>query len=114
MDCDAENVKLVLEGQVEAGGFIGYVDTELPATNWSITEGTGSLIIKDCTASNDVTATGSAAPASVIGYVDNVANIDAKEGNVLAITIENVTRNTAISAVYKASIDSDLTKITVG
>ena len=85
---DGDNINVIytgctasgsVTGDEAAGGFIGNVDSELPETNWSITEGEGKLDITGCTASESIVGP-AGKTGSLIGYFDAVANSDAKEG----------------------------------
>ena len=72
-----------------AGGFIGEVNTELPATNWNTVDSTGDLTLKNNMAS--VNVTGNTTVGYLIGYLDGVANGDAKEGNTLELHLQGNT-----------------------
>lgn len=99
--CTAEGAVV---GTTYAGGLIGEVNTELPATNWNIVDGIGDLTLISNVASTNVTV---GTVGALIGYLDGVANGDAKEGNTLSVKLINNTPNNGIN-VSADTIEEDI------
>ena len=93
-----------VEGSTYAGGFIGEVNPELPATNWNTVDSTGNLDITGCSASTDVSTEQNGKIGSLIGYFDAVANGDAIEGNKILLGLGGNTYPG--NAPYNASDDT--------
>ncbi len=74
-------------GSTYAGGLIGEVNTELPATNWNTVDSTGNLTLVGNTAATNVSVAEGGKAGALIGYLDGVANGDAKEGNTLEVIL---------------------------
>ncbi|MBQ8893262.1 MAG: hypothetical protein IJ043_02500, partial [Clostridia bacterium] len=113
-DGDNINVELngctasgAVTGTTYAGGLIGEVNTELPATNWSTVEGTGNLTLIQNTAATSVSG---GQVGALIGYLDGVANGDAKEGNKVEVTLVNNTPETGINTSEDTD-EEDINKI---
>jgi len=93
-----------VHGTSVAGGFIGDVNTELPATNWNTVDGFGKLTVDSCTIGTTVACEDENKKGSIIGYLDAVCNGDCKEGNYL---VPIITNNTVMSGSDEVNYSED-------